>query len=507
MKTYIRYIIILAAAALALACSKTQDGLIEQPREIAICTDVDDTKALLSNDTFRANGNRIMVYDIYKADASSASQVFIEAFAGPDVASDSPMHAPGLTWPFEDLEGNPVTYTWPPIGTHRFFGWLAKDNNMSKGAPEDLFGKNFKFDKSNNKLLIPATALTSQSPQFDFLYSDIITRDMTNNPDYGNIQLAFKHLFTAFSIGATNNMDSDITINEFKVVGLSNKTNVVVDFSGSKVGLAYGEYSQSYADDSKVFKQNAAEHTIGKRGSGKNVVKDIFTGSTANDYTLVWPQAVSQVHSSQEPVETDGMITYPDDWKMYIKYTSDGATVDKWLNFPDVAWEAGKKYHFDVKFADKYIDISFTVADWDHQTQVVDYEADAVVVNKDHRLLWREDTCRMDPEKGYAYVQNGMPVRGRFQFDAPLGGSWMATLTGDIDAFTLTPESGIIDGNTANIAITPKPEAMEMKRDLKVQVRFAVRRTDGRTIIADDMIQPENAEDESVKYTIILPAN
>lgn len=83
----------------------------------------------------------------------------------------------------------------------------------------------------------------------------------------------------------------------------------------------------------------------------------------------------------------------------------------------------------------------------------------------------------------------------------------MATLTGDIDAFTLTPESGIIDGNTANIAITPKPEAMEMKRDLKVQVRFAVRRTDGRTIIADDMIQPENAEDEYVKYTIILPAN
>ena len=138
---------------------------------------------------------------------------------------------------------------------------------------------------------------------------------------------------------------------------------------------------------------------------------------------------------------------------------------------------------------------------------MVDYEADAVVVNKDHRLLWRDDTCLMDEEKGYAYVQNGMPVRGRFQFDAPLGGTWMATLTGDIDAFTLSPESGVIDGNTANIAITPKPEAMESKRDLKVQVRFAVRRTDGRTIIADDMIQPENAGDGYVKYTIILPAN
>lgn len=507
MKNYIRHIIILAAAALALACSKTQDVPPAQPREIAVCTDVCDTKALLSNETFGTAGNRIMVYDMYKSDASSASEVYIEALAGPDVASDNPMHAPGLTWPFEDLKGNPVTYTWPPVGTHRFFGWLAKDNNMSNGTPEALFGQSFKFDKSTNILSIPTTALTAQSPQFDFLYSDIITRDMTKNPDYGNVQLAFDHLFTAFSVGATNNMDSDITINEFKVVGLYNSTSAVVDFSGSKVGVTYGEYSQSYADESKVFKQNAAAHTIGKRGSGKNVVKDIFTGSTTNDYTLVWPQAASQVHSSQEPVETEGMITYPEDWKMYIKYTSDGATVDKWLNFPELAWEAGKKYHFDVKFADKYIDISFEVADWNHQTQVVDYEADAVVVNKDHRLLWRDDTCLMDEEKGYAYVQNGMPVRGRFQFDAPLGGTWMATLTGDIDAFTLSPESGVIDGNTANIAITPKPEAMESKRDLKVQVRFAVRRTDGRTIIADDMIQPENAGDGYVKYTIILPAN
>ena len=64
MKIYIRHLCMLAVAVIALACSKTQVDPQVQAREIALCTDVAETKALLSQETFGSNGNRIMVYDI-----------------------------------------------------------------------------------------------------------------------------------------------------------------------------------------------------------------------------------------------------------------------------------------------------------------------------------------------------------------------------------------------------------------------------------------------------------
>ena len=74
---------------------------------------------------------------------------------------------------------------------------------------------------------------------------------------------------------------------------------------------------------------------------------------------------------------------------------------------------------------------------------------------------------------------------------------WMISLTGDVNAFEVTPDNGEIDGITAHISV--KPLISDPKRDYKVKLKFAVRRADGRVITADE-VQP-------TVYTIVLPQN
>ena len=74
----------------------------------------------------------------------------------------------------------------------------------------------------------------------------------------------------------------------------------------------------------------------------------------------------------------------------------------------------------------------------------------------------------------------------------------MISLSGDVNAFEVTPDNAEIDGNTAHISV--KPLVSDPKRDYKVKLKFAVRRPDGRVITADNEVQP-------IVYTIVLPQN
>jgi hypothetical protein len=113
------------------------------------------TKALLDADKFATSGNRIQIYDF--VDDGSTTVKHIDAYAGPDVDSNSPMHEYGTTWPFEDkATGQPTIYQWIP-GTHKFFGWLETDNSANPAlTATGLFGNNFAsaFDAKNKILTI-----------------------------------------------------------------------------------------------------------------------------------------------------------------------------------------------------------------------------------------------------------------------------------------------------------------------------------------------------------------
>lgn len=543
MKRYCRHILLASAAILAAAaCAKTHiEENPSEPTQISIsAVDGAATKALLDNGTFNTPGNRIMVYDMYTPAGSTTPQKHIEAVAGPDVPSNSPLHVPGKTWPFakyRDFIQNittPVSYNWTPDGVHKFFGWLAKDANMPSdpnpssylpyNTPDGFFGGTLNLN-SNYRYEIPQykDGLQYTTPQFDFLYSDIVVRDLNTVQDYSPVQLTFNHLFTAFSIGAANNTDSDITITAFELVNLYNSASAKIDFSGDVVNVTYEEYAPAYDyksdtnpptgtqvshDGQRLYRSLNTSYTLpgGQQAmsEGTNTVGCIFTGAKDREYNIMYPQAVKQIHSENTPTENEGNIVYPSDWMMYIKYTADGHEFEKRLNFPAIPWEAGKKYHFEVTFADKMVDLKVVVNPWEYEEQEIDYSDQVVTVTGNHTLLWDTGTYNpgSDPDLHYAYIKNGMPVKGTFQLATPVGGTWLATLTGDIDAFDIYPASGVIDDSVATIYVAPKPEALGLQRDFKVKVKFAVRRPDGRTISADSVLQPAGTE-----YTIILSAN
>lgn len=507
MKVFRHILIASAAFMAAAACTKTvYDGQQDQPMPIRISAADGLTKALLDNGTFGTTGNRIQVYDIYTSSDNVVS-TYIDAYAGPDVSSASSQHVQGKTWPFEDKSTLlPVSYDWTPDGVHRFFGWLAKDAGFGATpmTPEAFFGAGFQVN--GNVLSIPETALTPTSAQFDFLYSDMHVRNLNNDPDFMSaVPQNFSHLFTAFSIGALNTSHQPVNLKSFTLDPVRNTNSATITWAADET--AGGQYpaTVTYGEGSvgtEPLMTLADTYTI----VTDQKVGNIFTGGSQM-FHLIWPQSSEDVHSTGAITvnpDTEESI-YPSDYKMSVTYTvttdeGESEEITKRLNFPDLAWEAGKKYHFDVVFSDKMVELKAVVNPWNYEYSDVDFSDAMVSVKENHYLVWDGTTADLNTTDRYAIIRNGQPVKGTFTIDTPQGGTWLVSLTGDIDAFEVSPASGIIDGTSATIIV--KPLVGDPQRDYTVNVKFAVRRPDGRVIAADDVVQPAGT-----KYTIVLPSN
>jgi hypothetical protein len=208
----------------------------------------------------------------------------------------------------------------------------------------------------------------------------------------------------------------------------------------------------------------------------------------------MWPMTSKEVHSDNEATENKGVITFPSDWKMYISYSSgDAANIESRMNFPEGDWLAGKKYVFTLSFADKLVSLDCKVADWDYVEQNVNLGSD---IDVDPKLSWSNTESDIDEVKKEVTIKDGKPAVGTFTINEPKGATWLASLTGDINAFDISPKSGIINGESATILVTPKIDSP--KRDYKVKVRFAVRLANGTVIPAAEI----NPSDD--QYSIVL---
>lgn len=471
MKLNFKYILI-ASLAFA-ACHKTP--VENTPQEIVVVANAPQTKAMFTPTTFTTSGNRLRIYDF------NPSGKYFDDVIGPEIQGNN--YGYSNVWPFED-----APHSWT-ADEHKFFGWLETDANMaSNNTPESFFGTGFGFDESTKVLTIPAKEMNLSTPQFDFLHSNIVVRDMINAANYEPVNLVFTHLFTAVSFGADNGSDSNIEIEDFKIEKILNSRSATVSFAGDQPVVTYADASTpTYLTRSS----GAFTLTPNKR------VNNIFTHSDAQEFMMLWPLESTHLYSTAKVEEVDGVINYPPEYKMYIKYTADGSTFEKRMNFPDAPWLAGKKYHYDIVFADKAIQLNVQVKDWDYEHQDVDYTDASVGVESTGVLKWDSAASEINEANKTVSIVNAQPAKGSFTIKAPVGGTWMISLTGDVNAFEVTPDNGEIDGNTVHISV--KPLISDPKRDYKVKLKFAVRRADGRVITADE-VQP-------TVYTIVLPQN
>lgn len=481
MKLFNKYLLLaLSVLAVAQGCEKEPTGHKDTGAPIMLSASEVSTKALLDNGSFNKNGNRITIYDYVDGEKYFKDQI------GPEVTGNT--YGYDGVWPFV---GGPHQWT---AGTHKFFGWLAKDNNMTaSNTPEDFFGignNGFKFDETNQILSIPSKEMTAATTQFDFLYSNIITTAPRPEP----VNLQFKHLFTAVSFGVENSTSSFVKLEEFKIEGIPSTRSATINFKGTETQV-------NYTDPTATFTRGLDAGKYPYEISPKALRSNIFNGEPTQEFMMLWPVEAEQLHSTDEITTTDeGEVLYPTTWKMYIKYTADGVEYAKRMNFPkNVSWEPGKKYHYNIVFADKMVELRVKVSPWEYEDQDINYTNDIPSISSGGALTWNGTVSNVDETNKMVSIYNAQPAQAMFTLQAPIGGSWIVSLVGDVNAFEVSPATGIIDNQTATIYI--KPLIDSPARDYKVQLKFSVRRSDGRMIAADDIIQAKGI------YTVVLPRN
>lgn len=298
MKTDMKHINSLAAAVfLAAALSSCAKMRVETeeirpagtPIRMAVSSKGAQTKALFGAASFAAKGNVLQIWDVY-FNSVVAPQAYIE---GTNVVSTG---TTGAVWPFK--EGDAVKhYYWTKTGTHRFYGVLVKDNSGSAPlTPTTGWG----FDAAHKVYSVPTTTLTLTSPQFDFVYSNVIERNLDNGAPTTAVPLKFNHLFSAFGFTFENDSPSSFNIKS-ATLKVDDQAAATIDYSN----VWDKSFAPADADNwnpAVTYTGLTMSSTAGIPGKPGDIQAgtcyDMFQGglldknnmANYDKYTLIWPQ-------------------------------------------------------------------------------------------------------------------------------------------------------------------------------------------------------------------------
>ena len=464
MKQKISHIIILVVATLALfACEKRNQHLTDYPIAMSL-TEAGSTKALLDATTFETPDNRIQIYDYYTG-GSTEGYYYID-----DVIKCS---TPGL-WPFEG-----ESYKWTTDGVHKFFGWLIDDATLDN--ENDLFTPT--FDEGSKVLTIPETPLGQNTPQFDFMYSNIHERDLNNNPYFTAVPLEFSHLFTAFKITAANNSSNDVWLKSVRINGLKNKRGASIKYSGTEPDV---EFTTPTGQQDFVYNVS---------NEGMLMTKGQMYNVSPEDFTIMWP------HTRDDFSNAEVVVDYR--YKEPSAATPlDGNTT---IQLKDViSWKGGQKNNLGLMFKDKEISLTCKVEPWTVVEETIDF-TDQISISDP--LTWIPNSVEsVDYKKGEVVFYSDMHAVAicNFHIDTPAGATWTASLIpveGHSDAFAILDNTkyGAV-GVDSEVHIQVTNMAPYAPKHV-VKLRITVQTADGRTIIADMM--PTETDPSITEYKLI----
>lgn len=299
MKTDMKHINTLAAAvflaAVLSSCAKmrveTEDVRpAGTPIRMAVSSEGAQTKALFDAASFSAEGNVLQIWDVY-FNSVVAPQAYIEGTNVVSTGTDA-------VWPFKD--GDDVLspgkhYYWTKTGTHRFYGVLVKDN--SRAATPLTAPSDWGFDAAVYN--VPTTKLTLDSPQFDFVYSNVIERNLDNGDPTTAVPLKFNHLFSAFGFTFENDSPSSFNIKS-ATLKVNDQAAATIDYSNVwDKGFAPADAADNW-NPAVTYTGLTMSSTAGISGKTGEIQPatcyDMFQGGKITDmanydkYTLIWPQ-------------------------------------------------------------------------------------------------------------------------------------------------------------------------------------------------------------------------
>ena len=434
---------------------------------------------MLDGETFAKAGNLIQIYDIYtKAAATTPDET---PYINDLIKSNGPGNA---VWPFVNKR-----YNWTADGSHKFFGWLAEDTNMDSGnTAATFFGTGFGY--TDQVLTIPSKTIKADTPQFDFMYSNVHVRDLNTDPDYvSSVPLEFSHLFTAFSIAAQNmSPNFEVTVQSVSIEGLMNTRSATLDYTN----VADGQYPTVNYTSSSNDNPNAADYSFAPSYQLSTNFVDMSTKTTERNYFLSWPMSEA---------EAENVI-------LTIKYTvdDDPTVITKNIPLTGKEWLAGKKNNINLVFKDKEIILQCIVMDWIPQEEIIDF-SDQVIV--DTPITWDLNTVRsVNYETGEVILFDDTSIEAtcHFKFTSPKGATWTASLIpieGHQDAFEFVGSTkyGAVGVDTP-VQLRVTNQAPIAPRHV-CYLRITVQTADGRTIVVKNLIEgKDNAEFKVIQNLI-----
>lgn len=442
MRNITKYTLICGCILALSACSEklVPVGPETLEAEIGFAAGAPATKGFIeSQEAFDVAATEIKVYDFVTGsdgEDGTAEAMYIDDSIHGVIATDG-------TWAYS---AENTHYHWTKKGTHKFFGWLTKAPDGTAFAT----GQTPSFDADTKTLSVPALTMTKDTPQFDFVYSDIVTREAADPEQHGPIDLQMSHLFSAIALKLTNESDDNITVTSVELTGFKARKSATINYSADTAP----EPAYTTASDSPSLPLTVPSATLSPDSSF-----DLLTGNAAGTdphFIMMWPQTVGEI------AQTGFAINYT----IAGDYQEDGVTLtphQKTVAFTDTdifnemvngsstltGMKAGKKYALEFIFKGKTIDLRLVVLPWDYNEYAYDYSEASIDSGP-------EGVGEMDFNQVYAgynrsartvTLQNQSDVlTGNFQIYAPHTGNWALSVYGSgVDYFTVSPMEGEIN--------------------------------------------------------------
>lgn len=326
-----------AALLLPLGVSCEKSGIEPEPLEgngqIVFSVSEARTRAFLNTDSLRTDGSTLVVYDRYTNTPGDTSNYISNERA---VFQSTASTESGSYWPFRTVTtaadgtrtiGDENHYYWTDGGKHTFFCWVDPETNLGSHSGNrsanhffqeqmtpDSTGITYNtnvisYDAATHILSIPQKTIYYNSGHFDYMFSNMITRDRSG-VDKGNtdpVPLTMQHLFTAFHIKLVNDSPATFELTH-TALQFHNTASATIDYSGE--GSSTGtlpKVTYNYGDLVSVQRDNRA----------------LAAGDTTNLY-----------YTSLDPTQEMAMIMWPqtegevfDSLKLTVGYTATMTTV------------------------------------------------------------------------------------------------------------------------------------------------------------------------------------
>ncbi len=415
-----------------------------------------------------------------------------------------------LRWNATDSKwvyGTAADYEWIG-GDHLFFSWLEHNESYSTAA---FFGTG--LSASGNTLTIPAKVLSTSAHQYDFMYSNPVSRNTSGN-DYSDVPLIFNHLFAqvamSFKISdETPNGEQPIHLHGVYLNDnfINSKETVITFNDGGTADVVFNN-----ATHSGNF--SARTDFAGMSYPKGAVPIDILSQQQKNtkDFYYFWPAPEAELSEVIDVVYQMGDEKVPG--------TDDPLIRTSRLSFPKgTSWKGGHKYSYTVTYMGGIFKVEESVKDWNYSELSASAEDQSAMASW---IGWESATCtisgrnitfKTDPQGRL------MPIHGMFKIYSPTQCTYHINLSQNVSKYSFAHDfgSGVVDtssgtigtatgdihpGVTIDFYISARDEDRPAagQPDITADLSFSVQASGGREFSLDSELQRDGA------YTIIIPS-